>query len=78
MQSYAIFRPIANFLAFISPTCSDRSTSVACYQRDARIVSTGDKLSKLPQNLTYEDDYYIFFLKICLSFEIIHYLCKIQ
>ena len=23
MQSYAIFRPVANFLAFISPTCSD-------------------------------------------------------
>ena len=23
MQSYAIFRPIANFLAFISTTCSD-------------------------------------------------------
>ena len=23
VQSYAIFRPIANFLAFISPTCSD-------------------------------------------------------
>ena len=23
MQSYAIIRPVANFLAFISPTCSD-------------------------------------------------------
>ena len=23
VQSYAIFRPIANILAFISPTCSD-------------------------------------------------------
>ena len=23
MQSYAKFRPVANFLAFISPTCSD-------------------------------------------------------
>ncbi len=23
MQSYAIFRLVANFLAFISPTCSD-------------------------------------------------------
>ena len=23
MQSYAIFRPVANFLAFISSTCSD-------------------------------------------------------
>ena len=23
-QSYAIFRPIANILAFISPTCSDK------------------------------------------------------
>ena len=24
MQSYAIFRPIANFIPFISPTCSDK------------------------------------------------------
>ncbi len=36
MQSYAIFRPIANFPAFISPTCSDRSTY-------GRLLPTGRK-----------------------------------
>lgn len=41
-------------------------------------ASTGDKMRQLPQNLTYQDDYFIFFLKICLSFEIIHYLCTLN
>ena len=41
----------------------------------ATTIPTGDKSSKLPQNLTYQDDYFIFFLKILLSFKINHYLC---
>ena len=44
----------------------------------ATIVPIGDKSGQLPQNLTYHNVYFIFFLKICLSFEIIHYLCTIQ
>ena len=38
MQSYAIFRPIANFLPFISPTCNDNRP----YRR--QIKQTASKL----------------------------------
>ena len=32
-------------------------------------TSTGDKSRQLPQKLTYQDEYFIFFLKIFLSFK---------
>ena len=41
----------------------------------ATTVPTGDKSRQLPQNLTYQDDYFIFFLKIFLSFKNNLYLC---
>ena len=36
---------------------------------------TGEKSCKLPQNLTCQEDYFIFFLKIFHGFKNIHYIC---
>ena len=40
-------------------------------------TSTGDKSRQLPQNLTYEDNLFIIFPKIFLSFKNIMYFCNV-
>ena len=65
VQSYAIFRPIANFLAFISPTCSDKHP----HRR---------QIKQTPSKLVLSKRLFYFFLKIFLCFRIISYLCTLN
>ena len=52
--------------------------SLLFLQLVATPVPTGDKSGKLPQNLSCQNDYYIFSLKIFLSFINIMYLCTLE
>ena len=51
-QSYAIFRPVANFLAFISSTCSDtRPYRLQIRQTSSKSVMSKRLLYLFSQNL---------------------------
>ena len=70
------FVPLQTFPHLFLQLVATARPMVACYQRDARIVPTGDKSRQLPQKLTCHKDYFYFFLKIFLSFKNILYFCR--
>ena len=61
------FVPLQTFPHLFLQLVATARPMVACYQRDARIVPTGDKSRQHPQKLTCHNDYFIFFLKIFRS-----------